>query len=212
MTKTVGMLVLIGMLTASAIPLFGAPAVLNPSFEADRYGVRPGYAGGNGGAIVGWSWQGPAGINPCYADTEARRGPFAPFADNGRIPDGRQVAFLQNASTLSQEIGGLTAGKSYVVRYRENARHNQRPTQRPAIEVRLGGQIIVSKHLVPQVEDFESHTLPYHLVESAPFVPPADGAYELVFRSEGTRVAVLLDMVTIIEGDPPAPELHARKD
>lgn len=182
---------------ASAAAFAAGPQVLNPSFEADRYGKGPGHAGGNGGKITGWKWKGSAGINPTW-----RRGtrPGHAFSDNARIPHGRQVAFIQNVGALSQRIAGFEKGKRYRVTYFENARHNNAPTRNPRLKVTLGGEVIVSEHAVEPVESINVRTLPYSFVESAVFTAPKSGSFELVFTTTfGDRVAVLLDRVTIIE-------------
>jgi hypothetical protein len=180
-------------------PFVSDLVVLNPSFEADAYGVSPGYASGNGGSIAGWTFTGAAGVNPYYADPAARTGAQSPFADNAIIEDGQQVAFIQNVGTLSQSIGGFRAGRSYRVTYHENGRFNQ-GTQWPSLEVRLGGEVVVSPHEVAAMNAVSERTLPYVYVESAPFIAPADGAYTLQFRSlEGNAVSVLLDNVRVVE-------------
>src|SRR3954469_18624681 len=76
--------------------------ITNPSFEADTFTTFPGYISGNS-PITGWTAGDPAraGINP---------GGGSPFADNGTIPAGSQVAFIQNSanSSLSTVLNGLT--------------------------------------------------------------------------------------------------------
>ena len=88
----------------------------NPGFEADAFTVWPGYAGINGG-ISGWTFTGGAGLNPASGN---------PFADNGAIPQGSNVAFIQSGSnvfeTLATTITGLTPGTAYTVRFRANQR------------------------------------------------------------------------------------------
>jgi len=106
----------LGALTFAAGPLVAAPAISNPSFEADAFTVFPGYISGNS-PITGWTAGDAtrAGINP---------GGGSPFADNGVIPSGSQVAFIQNAagSSLSTTITELTVGETYTVNFRVNAR------------------------------------------------------------------------------------------
>jgi len=173
----------------------GAPKVENPGFESGTFAVYPGYARQNGGAIVGWKIEGNVGINPVFAP-KARQA----FSDNGRIPEGRQVAFLQNCGKLSQEIAGFEPGKRYRVCFRENARHNHAPDRNPRLKVTLGGEVIVSEHAVLPVGGFEEYGTPYARVESAVFTAPRAGAFELVFETTfADRVAVLLDQITIEE-------------
>ncbi len=68
--------------------------VTNPSFQADNFPTFPGYrGGGNPAAIKGWN--GSAGING------SDLGAGVPFADNGAIPGGTRVAFIQGAGSLA---------------------------------------------------------------------------------------------------------------
>src|ERR1044072_2578102 len=108
-----------------------AQTIPNPSFEADTYTVFPGYISGNGGTLTGWTANNTsrAGINP---------GGGSPFADNGTIPDGANVAFIQSGTaggtTLSTVISGLTAGQTYKLTFRCNARNGQAPILKVEID------------------------------------------------------------------------------
>ena len=178
------------------------PTVVNPSFERDRFGAYPGYARqeANGKRITGWSYTGNAGINPWWKDPAAQTGPNYPFSDNAVIPDGKQVALLQNKCTLSQSVPGFKAGKKYRVTYCENARHQNRPGRVPKMKVALDGEVIVSEHAIEPVQRANTRNLPCDFVESAVFVPPLDGAYDLVFTTTvDTGVTVLLDDVRVVE-------------
>ena len=90
----------------------GIPGIVNPSFEADAFTIFPGYVSDNG-PITGWDSLGGHGINPSNG---------SPFADNGAIPNGSQVAFMQMDGVLSQTVTGLTSGSQYYVHYYENSR------------------------------------------------------------------------------------------
>jgi hypothetical protein len=106
----------------------------NPSFETDTFATSPGYISVNT-PITGWTAN-PAdevGLNPA--------GGQSPFADNGAIPNGNNVAFVQAGSaadsqqgTLSTTISGLTIGTTYKVNLRANARSGQAPTLRLSID------------------------------------------------------------------------------
>ena len=106
----------LGLATA---PLSAAPVIPNPSFEANPVPTNfPGYIVGNT-PIVGWITNDPTrcGLNPGTN--------FGPFADNGTIPNGARVAFLQSTgstTTLSTTITGLTAGTWYRVQFSANCR------------------------------------------------------------------------------------------
>jgi len=192
-------------LLALSAQLLAAPKVANPSFEAKRFAKWPGYVGANGGVIPGWKHTGKEGVNPIFEPREGKppRVRHA-FSDNGRIPHGRQVVFIQNAGKLSQKVPGFEKGKTYRVLFFANARHNHAPDRNPRLKVTLGGELIVSEHAVKPVDGIEARRVPYARVESATFKAPADGAFELVFEATfGDRVAVLLDHVRIEEVKQP---------
>jgi len=106
----------------------------NPSFEANSFTTSPGYISVNT-PITGWTAN-PAdevGLNPAGGQN--------PFADNGAIPDGKNVAFIQAGSaadsqqgSLSTTISGLTVGTTYKVTLRANARSGQAPNLRLSID------------------------------------------------------------------------------
>ena len=110
----------------------------NPSFETDTFTVSPGYISGNT-TITGWTGT-PAdrvGLNPSGG---------TPFANNGAIPAGNNVAFIQaNAtdpgtpSTLSTTISGLTVGTTYKVTFRANATS----TNVPNVKVYINGVAVL---------------------------------------------------------------------
>ena len=182
---------------AASLAHAAAPQVVNPSFEAGRYTTWPGYARGSGGDIACWAFQGSAGINPVWREGQR---PGHAFSDNGRVPHGRQVAFVQNVGLLSQTLRGFVKGRRYRVTYWENGRHNNAPQRNPRLKVTLGGEVMVSEHAVKPVEPIGKHAMPYAYVESAVFTAPRDGAFDLVFTTTfGDRVAVLLDDVCIVE-------------
>ena len=128
-----------GGVVSSAATLNVVPAIVNPSFEVDLFTVYPGYISGNF-LITGWTNTAPvqSGLNPA--------GGQSPFANNGVIPDGVQVAFLQVDGTMSQIISGFNPGSTYVVQYYENIRSG---FVTPALAVKIGGMTVVPAHLVP---------------------------------------------------------------
>lgn len=99
-------------------------SISNASFEANTFTSFPGYASGNGGLITDWTLSNNTriGLNP---------GGGTPFANNGTIPTGSNVAFLQagssGAATMSQTVTGLTIGTKYHVEFRVNARNPNAP-------------------------------------------------------------------------------------
>jgi hypothetical protein len=120
--------------TLCALAFFSSPAagqtVVNPSFEADTvvppYGYQP---------ITGWTCGNGCGINTS--------GMY--FADNGAIPDGQKVAFIQTAYTMRQTVPGFTPGLQYRLRYYENRRI---ATAAANLEVKVGGATVVPTHAV----------------------------------------------------------------
>jgi len=107
---------------SAAVLLFSqvaqAQTIPNPSFETDTFAVAPGYISDNT-AITGWTGS-PAnqvGLNPA-AGTNS-------FANNGIVPDGTNVAFLQVVggvpATLETTITGLTPGATYNITFRINS-------------------------------------------------------------------------------------------
>jgi hypothetical protein len=101
----------------------GGQTIPNPSFETDTFSTFPGYISGNA-PITGWTGtpETRVGLNP---------GGGSPFANNGLIPDGTKVAFIQSdpgtPSTLSTTISDLTPGTTYRVTFRANARGGNTP-------------------------------------------------------------------------------------
>jgi hypothetical protein len=97
------------------------PSIPNASFEVDTYTNGVGYASQNGGGITGWtvSPSNYIGLNPAAGSN--------PFADNGAIPQGANVAFIQSpgqSNTLATTISGLTPGVAYEVSFYANCRKN----------------------------------------------------------------------------------------
>jgi hypothetical protein len=99
------------------------PVLANPSFEANKFTISPGYARGNGGSISGWTISDTTRIGLNTAS--------GPFADNGPIPNGVNCAFVQstgnNLNTLSQTVTGFMAGVTYQIRFRSNRRSATTP-------------------------------------------------------------------------------------
>ena len=128
--------------------------VTNPSFQADNFPVYPGYrGGGNPAAITGWGGNG--GING------SDLGAGTPFADNGAVPDGTRVAFIQGAGSLMQTLSGFTVGQRYWVQMWMNARGCCGDV--PKVNVTLGGQQLLAPTQLSPV----GGTSPYYLANFA---------------------------------------------
>lgn len=173
------------------LPTDLVPVVANPSFEENNFVDWPGYVSQAGnGPIIGWNALGGHGINPVPSG--------GPFSDNGVIPDGTHVAFMQADGPLSQVISGFRIGSTYQIHYFENSRSG---ATIPACEVKIGGQTIVDAHVVTQVGGAN----PYHEVISMAFVATAT-AMPLEFiksNPQGGDTTLLIDNVGIILPDTP---------
>lgn len=166
-------------LAASALFLangVGAQTIANPSFEAESFGVAPGYISGNR-PITGWTASNPnrAGLNPADG---------SPFAGGGTVPDGANVAFIQStgigSTTLSTTLTGLTAGRSYRLIFRANSRPAYTP---PIASYSIAGGTPVAFVASPAVEGAAG----YHFV-AGNFTATSSTA-SLVIRNETTTAA-----------------------
>lgn len=107
------------VICGAATSLVAGPTVTNPSFELNAPPLNsPGYVSGNT-TINGWSTNNSArvGLNPLANAA-------SPFADNGTVPNGSRVAFVQSVNgvttSLSTNIVGLSVGTNYRVQFRAN--------------------------------------------------------------------------------------------
>ena len=94
------------------------PFITNNGFEADTYVNFPGYAAGNGDVITGWT------ISPTTL-TGLNPGGGNPFANNGTVPGGVNVAFLQSGGfpvSLANTVANLVPGELYTMTVRTNSR------------------------------------------------------------------------------------------
>ena len=103
--------------------------IANPSFEGSGQPSTNGYTYTN--TIAGWTATNETGIST---------GGSSPFANNGTIPDGSKVAYLQvnngQTTTLSQLLTGLVPGQQYKLSFYYNARNYNSVT--PLMQVSLG--------------------------------------------------------------------------
>lgn len=165
----------------------GQPVLLNPSFEEDSFTVYPGYVSGNG-PIAGWTNSASGGLNPVV-------GGSSPFANNGTIPDGDQVAFIQRGPdhSLSQTAVGFQPGETYLVTYRENSRSPHVP---PLAAFMIDAETLVPEHAVAYV----GGSNPYYHVAAKLFTA-SSSAHTLKFINNSEASAgdntLLLDDVRI---------------
>lgn len=158
--------------------------VANPSFEANSFGTFPGYTSGNG-PITGWTALGGHGLNPAGGN---------PFADNGTVPDGNNVAFMQENGALSQMVSGFAIGADYYVVYYENARS---VVTVPSLEVKIGDLTVVPTHPRPPV----GGNNPYVRVQSDIFTADAETMQLSFIKSnpQGNDSTALIDNVCVVE-------------
>lgn len=176
-------------LAVSLVLVFKAsaqPTIANASFEADAAPPYPGY-----GAISSWT---PGGtIDTGFGMNEAG----GAFADNGTIPHGTRVAFMQNNGTLSQTVAGFNTGDQYWLAYRENARGLCCGERVATLSVVAGGLTVVPEHVVAIVGGAN----PYQLVTSDVFTAAqTDMTVSFVKGGTGDSTA-LLDDVRIFTRD-----------
>ena len=185
-----------------AVLTVGTPQVANPSFEASTNAAYPGYCNTTGNsAITDWTLGlvgdglnlGGGGIN----------NDSGPFADNGIIPNGVNVAFIQAngvAGYLGQVVSNFTVGSAYVVHYYENARA---ATGVPWLEVRIGGSdgagglSIVAPHPIYAV----GGNNPYYSMYSDVFTATSTSLELDFLKSDpiaGDDSTALIDNITIL--------------
>lgn len=157
-----------------------AGLVKNPSFESNYNPTFPSYSD-----IDLWPKTGGTGVN------QARTGPFA---DNGSIPDGNRVAFLQGAASIAQVLSGLEPGKQYWVQFFYNARGCCGGTIDASVkfnDVEVG--LISNLRSVGGINAYE--------FASFAFTPSADtGELKIQTTANGDATAVI-DAVTVVRRD-----------
>lgn len=149
--------------------------VRNPSFDIDAQPGGVGYT-----AITAWdSNSALSGLN--------RAG--QPFLDNGAVPDGVQVGFMQGNGILSQQIAGLVPGNGYWLQLRYNARSGGVAT---AVVRFAGTQIGAIPAVTPVGGTNAFHNL------SVPFTPAGSSGLLEIETSMTGDATLLLDAVTVV--------------
>ncbi len=203
---------LLRALKSAALPLFCglslAQTIPNPSFEADTFTSFPGYASGNGGAITGWTSTKLAsvGLNPSAG---------TPFADNGAIPAGVNVAFLQSTAggtDLGTTITGLTAGSTYRISFRANARGENSPNLKVSLDsvpalFSLDFAMPATSATVTSVNSLN----PYHLVELTYAATDGDVVLGILNDAAGDNTLVLDDFKIELASNPLPPAITASR-
>ena len=114
------------------------------------------------------------------------------FGDNGRPPEGNQVAWIQDVGSLWQRIPGFQEGKTYRITVAANRRQ---AAGAPELEIRFNGFPIAGTPV--SLDSPAGGGNPFQTNEA--FVRPGAGAFLLEFRQGGLRAdkTVLLDDVQI---------------
>ena len=181
-----------------------AQSIPNPSFEADSYSFPPGYSSGNGGVITGWTLSGAGvGLNPAST---------SPCADNGVIPNGSHVAFLQGTASISTTISGLIVNQTYTVTFRANRRAN---FSDPVPSFSLNGGPAISFSASPAV----GNPNPYYTISgtfnatatTAPLVVSNQSTQDATLLVDAFSVAVVPAQIAVFTGASTAPG-NARTD
>lgn len=164
-----------------------ADFVTNGNF-APSDGV-PGY-----GPVPGWTEVG--------ATTGSTNFNVSGLWNNGTIPSGTTVGFIQEAGSLSQTLSGLTVGQTYTLSFVDNARDTSGDNccnATPTLTVSVGGSTLLGPTMVGSVGDSN----PFHLIEDT-FV--ATSASELLqFSSStvgGADGTLLLTNVSVVTATP----------
>ena len=159
---------------------YANPIVINPSFEQNS---NPGVGYGS---IDGWTRTGQGGVNPSTTGS-------SPFANNGVIPDGSRVAFLQQESSIGQLVSGFEVGREYVFEYRVNARRSYTV---PLVWARVDGVLVDPVAPVHAV----GGNNPYRTRTTASFVATDESVYFSIFGTPspaGGDSTVLIDSVSV---------------
>ena len=168
---------------------FATALIQNASFEAETFSASPGYVSGNG-AITAWSTLEnglPGGDTRIGINTP---GSLDPFANNGMVPAGNNVAFIRGGlRSLAQDIHGLIPGERYLLSYRENGRS---PTN-PIGSATLGGIEVVPQHQVAAVDSLDVFTQPYHVQVGGVFTAVDSTAQLELSNHAGIGDSILYD-------------------
>lgn len=160
--------------------------VINPSFESEGSPVGVGYLQPT--PVFGWRTTGGYGINIIGA---------GPFTDNGRGADQDRVFLMQgNGASISQTIGGLTAGQIYTLFISVNARNCCGP-ESTGYQVTLGGEVLA--------DEMDFHPVgasrPYRIFRSV--FTASDSSLDLKIANSTISGdhTLLVDNVRILPGD-----------
>ena len=161
------------------------PYLENPSFEANgSITVWPGNVAKN--PIDAWTCSTDWSVGRNSGDTAN-----SPFLDNGAIPDGLNVAYLQASCNIKQTVRGFKSGVIYYLSLRANAREGY--ADKAVLQVRLDGTTVISPTDVFPVgynNSFETF---------GAYVIPGEGDFELEISQNvpDGLYALLIDDIVI---------------
>lgn len=162
-----------------------ALTINNASFEADTPTPPHGYRS----SITGWTMSaGNFGVNTSPGS----------FMDNGIVPDGAQVLFIQQPASATQNVAGFLAMQPYTLKVRVNSRASTIPA---IVRLSVGGTEIVPPTPVATV----GGTNPFTLITKN-FQKTTAGAYDLTIENTNGPAdnTLLVDLVEIVPGPPNA--------
>jgi hypothetical protein len=149
-------LVKIGLLgVAIAGGAFADLTITNPSFETpvtSSFDYIAGNCASGGTCSItqdGWTWTN-TGPNNGGAGVSANNSGFT--NGNNNAPDGSQVLFLQNQSSVSQSVSGFVKGVTYDVTFYLSQRQgfgDPNPIPFPELGISVGSQTVVSGLIAP---------------------------------------------------------------
>ena len=163
--------------------------VMNGSFEASGSPEGVGYI--QPAQIGGWTASGGYGVNVTGA---------GPFTDNGSAPSQDRVLFLQNASSVSQTIGGLNPGDTYTVMASVNARNCCSPGP-TAMAITVGSDLSMTDEPVAAV----GANRPYRRVRGVFTASDVTALLRIAHTPPAGDRTLLVDQVRIFKGDVPLP-------
>ncbi len=157
--------------------------VQNPSFEATGSApAAPGYLDSR--ALAGWTYEsqgGRFGLNDSAG----------PFHDNGVVPDGHLVAFLQKSGSLQQRIMGLEPGERYELQYYVNARASTQPAE---LRVLVDGELLHAE-TIQAVGGTQTYRLRTHRFTATS--PSALLTFQQSLPNSNVDASLLIDQVAV---------------
>lgn len=170
-----------------------AELVMNGGFETSTQG-GVGYIS-SGSTLGTWVSSNNSRIGVQRTDS----GLGLPFANNGAVPEGAAVGFIQATtgdptSTLSNTISGLVPGREYEIRYRVNARLVPGVPE-PTAVLSVNGTPLVGANVNPVGGSNPYRTISRSFVATAASVPVSVTAG----LATGTDATLLLDDFTVTE-------------